>query len=172
MAAARAAVVVVTTWLALLVLMMLLGSLLPGPRPQGTYSSTAIMLWLLALLLGPLVTCVALRRWIAVGRAGSPEEPLPPGPYARAEQDTLQSGGHTWRADASPPPQPDEERTFRAPRAPEDPDAEARRRAHAEAERKRAEAERAREKAERERKEEARRRAARNRRLREGRRRY
>ncbi|MDT0448312.1 hypothetical protein [Streptomyces hesseae] len=171
-AAARAAAVVVATWLALFVLMVLLGSLLQGPRPHGTLWSTVVMLWLLSLLLGPLVACVALRRWIAGGRAGSPDEPLPPGPYARAEQDTPQSGGHTWRTDAPPPPQSDEQRNFQTPRAAEDPDAEARRQARAEAERKHAEAERARAQAERARKEEARRRAARNRRLRERGRRY
>ena len=164
-AAARAAVVVVATWLALIVLMFVLGSLLPGPGAQGTYSSTAVMLWLLALLVGPLVACVALRRWIAVGRAGSADEPLPPGPYVRAEQDTLQSGGPARRADASSPPQAYEQMTFPIPQAPADPDAAARRQAAAEAELKRAEAERVR-------KEEARRRAARNRRLREKHRRY
>ncbi|WP_405359204.1 hypothetical protein OG535_08180 [Kitasatospora sp. NBC_00085] len=176
-AAARAAAVVVATWLVLFVLMVLLESVRPGPQPHGGLSSTVVTLWLLALLLGPLVACVALRRWIAVGRARSPDEPLPPGPYARAEQDTPQSGGHTWRTDASPPPWSDEQRHFQTPRAAEDPDAEdpdaeARRRARAEAERKHAEAERARATAERARREEARRRAARNRRLRERGRRY
>ncbi|WP_459651250.1 hypothetical protein [Kitasatospora sp. Ki12] len=174
MAAARAAAVVVATWLALIVLMVLVGLLLPGPRPHGALWSTVLALWLLALFIGPLVACLALRRWIAGSRAGSragsPDAPLPPGPgpYTHAWQDAPPSGGHTWRADASPPPrppQPDEQRQERrseAPRAAEDPDAEARRRrARADAERKRAAAERAR-------KEEDRRRRARNRRRREG----
>ncbi len=168
-AAARAAAVVVATWLGLFVLMALLGSLLPSSGSHRTLWPTVVTLWLLSLLLGPLVACVALRRWIAGSRAGSPDEPLPPGPYARAEQDTPQSDGHTWRTDAPPPPRSDEQRHFQPPRAAEGPDAEARRQAHAEADRKHAEAKRT---AERARQEEARRRAARNRRLRERGRRY
>ncbi|MFG3226829.1 hypothetical protein ACGF07_18845 [Kitasatospora sp. NPDC048194] len=170
--AARAAAVVVATWLALSVLMVLLGSLLPGPRPHGTAWSTALTLWLLSLLFGPLVACVALRRWIAGSGAGRPDEPTPPGPYGQGRQDTPRSGGHAWRTDASPPPRSDEPGHSQGPRAAADPDSEARRRARAEAERKLAAAERARAQAERARKEEARRRAARNRRLRERGRRY
>ncbi|MEV7546599.1 hypothetical protein [Streptomyces sp. NPDC089915] len=161
-AAARAATVVIATWLGLCVLMVLVGFLLPGPRPHGPLWSAALTLWLLSLLLGPLVACVALRRWIAGSRPASPVEQPPPAPYAQARQDLPQLGGATRRTDTPPPPPPptDEQRRSRAPRATEDPDAEVRRRAQAEAERKRAAAERARS-------EEARRRAARNRRIRQ-----
>ncbi|WP_370192039.1 hypothetical protein [Streptacidiphilus sp. MAP5-52] len=172
LAAARAAIVVVATWLALTVLLVLLESLLPGPSPHGTPSSTAVMLWLLALLLVPPVTCVALRRWISAGRAGSADQPLPPAPYAGAEQDAPQSGGPAWHATASPAPPSDAQRTIQPPRAPEDPDVWALRQARAEAERARAEAESKRAEAEKARKEEARRRSARNRRFRQTGRRY
>ncbi|MEU0599846.1 hypothetical protein ABZ484_16595 [Streptomyces sp. NPDC006393] len=65
--AARAAGVVFATWAAL-VAALLLPALLPADWQYYVYSPASVGLWMLSVLVVPVFTCVAARRWIVTGR--------------------------------------------------------------------------------------------------------
>ncbi len=143
MVAARAVAVVVGTWLVLVMLMVPLAVLTALPRNSllgDILSSAVVPLWGLALIVGPLVACFVLRRWIGVDRASGPDWPPPP----RSDD----QGYFQAPRDPHDPPAPEAPRTSQAPHSAQAPsapegqeqrDAEARRRARADAERAREE---------------------------------
>lgn len=66
MIAARMAAAVLVTWTALIVLL-----LAPSPLPEHwryyIYSPASVGLWLLAMVVAPVVVCIAKWRWIKSG---------------------------------------------------------------------------------------------------------